>query len=401
MLPGWLRPTTTSQLGQPATVLWPSAPVGDPAARGDPHSRDYVPLPSNRDPRLLLPVGNRHVAARALHLFATRSGIYSRLRTTTVSTAFGLGAGALLPGRMRLHTGVEHAMSEALGQELLLAVHLGPRRANRKPVLALLSPCGRAVGFGKLGIDGLTDDLVHAETTVLRRLATAELADITVPQVLHVGEWNGHPLLVQEALPVCAQTGIPSRGQVLWCAAQIANLAGITQLPLRTSPYLDRLHQRVAALESGSQAAALSQALASLPEVSLPFGSWHGDFTRWNVACTPRRSFVWDWERFAPDVPVGFDVLHFELTEHVRHDAPGGVLRWLDGAPQLLDDARLARLGLAAQHARVVMLLYLVELATRYLHDGQANAGGRLGHLDRWLLPALARLSEPTALFPR
>ena len=34
--------------------------------------------------------------------------------------------------------------------------------------------------------------------------------------------------------------------------------------------------------------------------------------------------------------------------------------------------------------------LYLVEIAARYLLDGQAAAGARLGRVEHWLLPALA-----------
>ena len=36
-------------------------------------------------------------------------------------------------------------------------------------------------------------------------------------------------------------------------------------------------------------------------------------------------------------------------------------------------------------------LLYLIDLATRYLEDRQAEAGARLGVLGRWLLPVLTR----------
>ncbi|GAB3219648.1 hypothetical protein GCM10027452_41050 [Micromonospora halotolerans] len=39
--------------------------------------------------------------------------------------------------------------------------------------------------------------------------------------------------------------------------------------------------------------------------------------------------------------------------------------------------------------ADLVAVLYLVELAARYLRDRQAEAGARLGHVDTWLLPAV------------
>jgi hypothetical protein len=43
------------------------------------------------------------------------------------------------------------------------------------------------------------------------------------------------------------------------------------------------------------------------------------------------------------------------------------------------------------------MALYLIDLATRYLHDRQAESGGRLAAVDDWLLPALEGLQERAA----
>ncbi len=40
-------------------------------------------------------------------------------------------------------------------------------------------------------------------------------------------------------------------------------------------------------------------------------------------------------------------------------------------------------------YGRLTALLYLVDLATRYLTDRQAEAGARLGVLGTWLLPVL------------
>ena len=56
----------------------------------------------------------------------------------------------------------------------------------------------------------------------------------------------------------------------------------------------------------------------------------------------------------------------------------------LAGVPALL-----APFGLDPADAAAVGRLYLVELAARYLLDGQAAAGARLGRVERWLLPAL------------
>ena len=74
-----------------------------------------------------------------------------------------------------------------------------------------------------------------------------------------------------------------------------------------------------------------------------------------------------------------------------------------DGAPKVWDEApgnvsfTLERGNAAAVNrqfataAHVTSLLYLIDLATRYVTDRQAEAGARLGALGTWLLPALLR----------
>jgi hypothetical protein len=54
----------------------------------------------------------------------------------------------------------------------------------------------------------------------------------------------------------------------------------------------------------------------------------------------------------------------------------------------------LAPFAVAPEPAALTALLYLAELAVRYLADGQAQAGAQLGVLGTWLLPVLVRRVE-------
>ena len=54
----------------------------------------------------------------------------------------------------------------------------------------------------------------------------------------------------------------------------------------------------------------------------------------------------------------------------------------------------LAPFGVASEARETTALLYLVDLAARYLTDRQAEAGARLGVLGTWLLPVLIRRVE-------
>ncbi|QBI55817.1 phosphotransferase [Streptomonospora litoralis] len=401
----------TTYLTGLAEVLWPCGGLmgrADPAAdapgtgrrRGDGNTRAYVPVPSAHNPRVILPVADRHAAARAVTAFAQRHSLRERLRAAALTSAFASGVAPLLL-RDRLHVGpghtIEHELSAALDRRVVIAVHIGPPRANRKPVLLLLTPNGRAVGYAKIGVNDLTSRLVRAETHSLARLAESRLRDVTVPRLLHEGEWNGHPLLVQDALPVGGQTDRPTRRQLLRCVLQIGSLEPVRVLPLARSPYRAELAERIAALGERPETAPLRACLDRLPDVRLPFGAWHGDLTRWNVATTPRRAFVWDWERLAFGVPLGFDALHYELNECVQLGVHPGVHRWLDTGARLLRDPLITGAGLVPGTEAAVMALYLIDLATRYLQDRQAEAGGSLAAVDDWLLPALAGLEDRAA----
>lgn len=121
----------------------------------------------------------------------------------------------------------------------------------------------------------------------------------------------------------------------------------------------------------------------------VPFGAWHGDLTRWNVASTSRRAFVWDWERLALDAPAGFDALHYDLNEAVQAGVHPGVHRWLDSGSRLLRDPLMAATGLLPHTVSTVMALYLIDLATRFLTDLRPGSSGVVAAVDDWLLPAL------------
>jgi hypothetical protein len=150
------------------------------------------------------------------------------------------------------------------------------------------------------------------------------------------------------------------------------------------------LRARLAAVADRSEGAALARAATDLVEragaTDLRYGAWHGDWAPWNMASLIDTVLVWDWERFTPGVPAGFDAVHYELQKRIQTTADAGeaVTATVRRAPELLKPFDVAP---AAQ--RLTALLYLVDLATRYLADRQAEAGARLGVLGTWLLPVL------------
>jgi hypothetical protein len=397
-------PAGRSSLADVCAVLWPRPATTSVSRRGrpaGPDERDFILLPSARRPRLLVPA-TRRASAAAVRRYgepgSARAWTASRLLALALA---GGAASAGLGGRLRIRAGsgtdtIEAYLNAVLGRDVLISTHLGAARANRKPVLQLLTAGGEAAGFVKISVNPLTRDLIRAERAALDALATEQFRGLTVPRVLHHGQWQDREVLVMSALPVWRRRRPLAPGQL---AAAMAELAAVgsdgsgRRRPLAGSPYLTRLTDRLGAAPSGPDRDALAAALDTLAAsaaadgTELGFGAWHGDWTGWNMACTADGLLVWDWERFTRDVPVGFDAVHYRLQAAVvrgRQAPAEAAAECVRTAPQ-----SLAALGGTSAQARLVALLYLAELSTRYLADRQAEAGARLGRPGTWLIPAI------------
>ena len=392
-------------LDEVCELLWPRparAAPAPPSSPGRVHSvtaaadHRLLVLPSRRHPRLLVPA-RRRPAAAAVRRYGEPASLPAYLGTRALWLALAAGAGQRFVGDVvRLGAPadaptIESYLSAQLDRDVEVSMHLGTARANRKPVLQLLSPGGSTVGFAKIGTNPLTRRLVRAEQRSLTRLGRAGLDNAAVPSVLHFGTWHGLDVLILSPLPVWHRRRRLQPGQLSGAMREVAQAAGVSVRPLAASPYWAALRSRVASADGGADQAALARALAGIGERSgsaeLTFGAWHGDWTPWNMACTRQALLVWDWERYTEGVPVGFDVLHCWLQTQVtrRSQAPrAAASACLAQAPALLRP-----LEADPDRARLTAILYLAELSARYLEDRQAAVNPRLGTPGNWLIPAL------------
>jgi hypothetical protein len=391
-------------LEQMCKLLWPAPAeatfTSARAARTNPGDTALLVLPGLRAPRLLVPQ-DRPAGSAAVRRYGEPGSVRSRLATRALSVMLASGVGGLVVRdrlSIRVPAGAEtidSQLSSVLGHRVLVSMHVGAARANRKPVLQLLTPAGRTVAFAKVGHNPLTAALVRDEHDALRCLGAAGLTHLRVPRVIGFSRWRGMDVLVLSPLPVWQQR-IPLRpGQLAVAMAEVAAVSGVRRAPLGQSQYWQNLTGRLEnangdPAERGEHAAlraALGDLAAAAGTTVLTFGSWHGDWTPWNMASTEAGLLVWDWERFTAGVPAGFDALHCWLQEQVvpgRRDPAAAAAECLERAPALLDP-----LGVTPAQAGVTALLYLADLSARYLADRQEQAGARLGAPRRWLLPTL------------
>ena len=386
-------------------TLWPSPESvtrcsrPGPGRRGRPDgpgSTEFLVFPDERRAALLVPRQPRRVAAAALRNYKASGTARDRLRLHAAAIVARAGLAEVLPDRIRIEPGpagtdadIADYLRATLRRHVLVSLHIGAPRANRKPVLQALTPGGELVGFVKVGVNPLTRRLVRAEAGALAFLASVPLSRLEPPRLLHHGQWQGNEVLVQQAFPA----GHPAKSQAELggAMAELAGVRGLSRQPLADSPYLGGLRARLRHLADSELAGPIRQAVDLLSPAAgiLAFGSWHGDWTPWNMTLSRGRALVWDWERFETGVPVGFDAVHFWLQGAIIR---GGIAptaaaeRAVTAAPEIL-----APFGLGPGVASRVAVLYLAEIATRYLQDGQAEAGARLGRIGDWLLPALTR----------
>jgi hypothetical protein len=387
------RSSRAAYLDEVLRTLFPAA-----ATPGD--STEYLVVPNARHPRLLVPARPRPAATAAVRRYAEPRSRVARLKRAAVAGALRTGTARwLLPDRVHVaHAGsVAAHLRQALGEPVILSIHIGPARANRKAVVQLLTPDGRTVGFAKVGTGPLTRRLVRAETAALATLDRAGLRQLTVPRIRHCGAWRGHEILVQSALPVWRRRVPLDPARLASAMREVALCQGGTEAPLVTSGYWAQLQERVAAVADRPDGAALLAAVTALGarggRLPLRFGAWHGDWTAWNMAVLADTLLVWDWERFTAGVPLGFDALHYDLQQrvHTAADPAEALTRTLRTIDELL-----APFGVAPPARETTALLYVADLAARYLTDRQAEAGARLGALGTWLLPVLLRrLDQP------
>ena len=217
--------------------------------------------------------------------------------------------------------------------------------------------------------------------------------------MLHAGQWRGHagagPVGAAGLAAAGAADPAPA-GRARCC--DVAGCCGYPTGTLAGSAYWAELRGRLAAVgrpAGGGRAARGRRACwSSTPATpTLRYGAWHGDWAPWNMANLADALLVWDWERFTHG-----------RAARLRRAAPRAAAadpgrpatrpaRWRRTVRRRRRAARAVRRR-RRRRRELTALLYLVDLAARYLTDRQAEAGARLGVLGTWLLPVLIRRVE-------
>jgi hypothetical protein len=215
-----------------------------------------------------------------------------------------------------------------------------------------------------------------------------------VPQLLHHSQWAGLEVLVMSPLTTSARRQVTSSARFA-AMREVATLGGTTSLPLADSGFWRRLRHDAELLADQPDGERLVAAARLLEErhgsEPVTLGGWHGDWGAWNMGMGPGGLQIWDWERYDPQVPIGFDGLHFD-AQSVR---PG------DSGDRKQEEAflrsvapTLTAMGVTSAQHDLTLRLYLLEMAVRYC-DGLAHgATPRLRRRTAWVFSLLQRVTS-------
>lgn len=375
-----------------ARIVWPQGEpeLLDRARHTRADASLYAVIPNVAKPRLLAPVGATAAGARAMLESNDALTTRQRLSRAAAWAALNLGAGRRAPSLLAVSDGagsLHGYLEDALGEELNLVLGIGTPRANRKPVVRLNSTDGRLVGFAKVGVNALTNELVERERGALAEINARPWQLIRPPQVLHFGRWRDNAVLVLSAVPAPFRPLPPRRLRPpVIAAAELATAWGVRRERLADSGFSRRLTSQVQALAAGPAVQELQDGLRALARryggETVTMAAWHGDFTPWNMVAAEGRLSLWDWEQFGHDVPLGFDPVHYEVNVRThRHGMTEDAVR---------EGLRAGTAHLDERQARALAAAYLGAIATRYTL-GEQESGGNIVSRNAALMRRLLR----------
>jgi hypothetical protein len=306
-----------------------------------------------------------------------------------------------VPGSDPAADSIERHLAEAFGTPVRVGILLGTRRVNQKPVLQVFDLDGRLLGYAKVGHNELTAALVRREAAALASVGAHAPRSFRTPQLIQHARWSGLEILV--TCPMVAGKGdreVPRQAQVA-AMLELAHLGGSHSAPLAAGGFWGRLRNDLAGLSAEPTGAVLTD-LAGVVEGRfgddhMTCGGWHGDWSRWNTNLRDGIVQIWDWERYDPDVPMGFDGLHV-AAQAVR---PGGdderrqEEAFLRSVPHILDELAVD----PAQH-ELTLRLYLLTIAARYVDALTHGETPALRRRVSWVLSLLERLCEHPSRVP-
>ncbi|RMF59466.1 MAG: hypothetical protein D6748_06325 [Calditrichaeota bacterium] len=273
-------------------------------------------------------------------------------------------------------TFIEHIKNIFDCDDLTLAIALGTPKSERKPILQIMSPNGKVLGYVKLGWNDVTNRLVSNEIKALQMMAEQRLP-FQVPRLLYAGQWGEQFLCIQT--PPSEKTKGAHWNLDKRYLSGLRSLSQINRLDnrLRESVFWQNIMERRKLIKNSYWRHAIDvgiqevQTSLILNGQKVPFHFCHGDFAPWNVAIIDKDDtvFLFDWEYAQWEAPAGYDLYHWIVSTLwlLKKESPAKIISEVKGvieASFVQEYFKVA--GVTESDLLVLFLLYLLDRFSLY-----------------------------------
>lgn len=378
-----------------ATILWPNSSISTNSSKfigSNSHSLEYGVLPSLDSPRLLVPLSPSRATFNAIRNYKASATGASLIKIKILALAGKIGLAKTFASRITIsnrYNGIDIHCSLLFSYPISLALYVGPSRAVQKPVLQILSPDGNTVAFAKIAVNDLTEKLIRNEVRSIGIVESAHLSSLVAPRIIDSRRWNERSTIVQEA--ISPGKSMHQLMKILPSATrQLSEVAGSEQTEWRASPYRRNLLERLQTLSSMALRSQLVELVGIFDQKMnrrlVSFGSWHGDWSPWNMTTTKdgHQVVAWDWEHFDTGVPIGFDAIHFDISRLVVISGYSPA----EAFNRIFQDEHVSLTAATIPKDKITatIYLYILEIVTRYLEHDEVSVGGTpMSRVCEWL----------------
>ena len=293
----------------------------------------YLPLPSSKRLKILVPLRKGASAAGALLLYnpstwrqvvrnlvlkiLLRTGLYRLVfrEFFLVAKSRGVEEGILL----------QVFRDRMLNQEGGIALLNASQGSGTKAIAAPLSLRGQPEAYVKITNDEIRKGLMRNEARILQELKELDLRHAEVPRVVESGERGSYEYVVMSpAQETLESTGLRLTQLHVQFLAELFNKTRaegktidckpIAAIATRIEKFFQTDEKERTLLQS-----ALREVVAGLGD-RVQVGLAHRDFVSWNIKKKGGKLFVYDWEWAGESLPF-VDLLHFVI--HGEYHARG------------------------------------------------------------------------------
>lgn len=378
------RRTSTHELRMLVERLWPNS-----LDRGNPIRATIGPLPEGYDlqeeylilaarwaPTMLVPSA---APAKALSLYADAKPYWVQQAAKATGVVLSGSRARFLP-RLRVGAAVSRGSDPDSGgsrliklledevgaRHLLACIPVRRERPGTKPIMLLFDRSERVPPlWAKVGWSAATRELVAREHLTLREIH-GRMARLAVPRPVATGSWRSLNYSVTAAIEGRARRWSRPPESTPEVFHELCRTGSVCEQPFYSSALAQRLGRILD--QTAKSEPEVTQALGKLlerlkaDETVLRYGRSHGDWVPWNLGKASSALYAWDWEYSHPDVPLGFDVLHWHFQTTLANQS-----RSLAHAVDAVDTAAqsLAKLGLPKDSHQSVASVYVLDIFVR------------------------------------